>query len=85
MCKYFGFYGFAKSDLYEMAFLTKPLLKIQKPRVLFKLLMIHSRHYWKIEKYVHNAMTVFGKFAKNKILNKIKPYDTVVVTYLKAQ
>ena len=29
MCKFFGFYGFAKSDLYEMAF-SKFELKLSK-------------------------------------------------------
>ena len=34
MCKFFGFYGFAKSDLYEMAFIIMKSRKGKIARIL---------------------------------------------------
>ena len=66
MCNFFGFYGFAKSDLYEMAFsyenqwYNKFLFRICRfifswPRCLHKLIQNYYKLIWYIT-YFHNYL-----------------------------
>ena len=50
MCKFFGFYGFAKSHLYEMAFIDPPLLHHSYQKIV-SAKNINMKFWWDMSHY----------------------------------